>query len=109
MTKLEDSSYLTPKITASFWKVPPKIFVNPGQYPCKSVKRKNDITFSKINISIHNMDRRYILKITFDLKKFLTFPDFPRKMTFWEIKGQNSLVGHTILKSYYMGLQSTTT
>ena len=50
MTKFEGSSCFASKVTAFLLKVPPAIFVNPGQCPCKSVKTESDVTSSKINI-----------------------------------------------------------
>ena len=48
MAKFDCSSLFTSKDTAFFWKVPTTIFMNPGQYPCKSVKTKNGTFFNKI-------------------------------------------------------------
>ena len=50
MAKIEGSSYFTLKATSFFWKVPTKIFVNPGQWSLYIRKTETDITSSKINI-----------------------------------------------------------
>ena len=119
MAKFEDSSCFTSKVRAFFWKVPTAIFVNPGQCLCKSVKTKNDVTSSKINIFLTKFGQ----EVCFDIKNgsmsqkfensknFPIFPDFPislENMTFWVISEQISWSGHTYLNLFYIGLQSTT-
>ena len=73
---------------------PLRFFVNLGYCPCKSVKKKNDLTSSKIDIIEQNLDRKRLLKWLFDLywkgekfEKFPIFPDFlifPKKRQFWK-------------------------
>ena len=55
MAKFQGFSYFTLKVTASFWKVITKIFVNPGI--CESVKTDNGMISSKIIIFEQNLDR----------------------------------------------------
>ena len=67
MPKFQGSSYFHSKVTAFFLKVPTTIFVNPGQYPCKSVNMENDIPSSKINFCQQNSDRKCILTIPIEV------------------------------------------
>ena len=104
MAKFEGSIYFTSKVTALFWKVPTKAFVNHGQCPCKSVKTENE----KIYFDITS---RSILK---NWKMWKNSPFFPISrlswnMTFWEIwdkiqerTNNIELILYSVTKCYHL-------
>ena len=112
MAKFKVSGLFVLKVIAFSWKVPDTIFVDPRQYPWKSVKTKNGITFSKINIFQQNLNRKCILTLLIQLyqknwKIWKSSRLLLKKSHIRRFRNTFFQSGHIVLNLCYKELQST--